>query len=579
MTQEDRYKILSDEYSDLIIRYDGNESLLDNFKNDTVQIMNTSFAIVYVPNVQITGRSISQFGYSAIPSCYGLVSEKSLAASGVNEIRNLPSFLLRGQGVLVGIVDTGIDYTNPVFLHEDGTSKIISIWDQTIDSEDRFPGGSIYGEGDAYGEPTYFGTEYTMEQINQALASDNPLNIVPSRDELGHGTMLAGIASGSEVKANTFSGVAPNSELVVVKLKQAKTSLRNFFSIPLTVPCYQENDIMWGTQYLLRVAQQQNRPIAICIGLGSSQKNHDGRGALSSLLSDLSDFPGVCITVAGGNEGNERRHFYSLIDVELGYKTVELNIGEEDKEFSMELWGATPGSYSVSITSPSGELIPKIENSLLVTKEVSFIFEPTIILIDYQTVESESGMQLILLRFRNTSPGLWLINVYGSSDLAQSFHIWLPSDDFISTGTYFLEQNQFTTITSPGNSLIPITVTAYNDTNQVLYQRAGRGYTSTNIVKPELAAPGVNILSPTLEHGFNYVTGTSAAAAHTTGVTALMLEWGIVKGNFTGITTIGVKKFLIRGADRTTTLRYPNRDWGYGTLNIYNAFDILKTGI
>jgi subtilisin family serine protease len=210
MTQEERYKITSNDYLDLLIEYNKNVSLLEKYPNGTLHVMNNRLAVVYVPapaakNIE---SSIRQFGYSAIPTCYGLVSEGSLDASGVTKIRNIPSFNLRGQGVLVGIVDTGIDYTNPVFLHEDGTSKIISIWDQTIESEDRYPGEAVYSSGIVYGEAAYFGTVYTAEQINQALTNNDPFSIVPSRDENGHGTMLAGIAAGSEDKASNFSGVA-----------------------------------------------------------------------------------------------------------------------------------------------------------------------------------------------------------------------------------------------------------------------------------------------------------------------------------------------------------------------------------
>lgn len=579
MTQEDRYKITSNEYSDLIIEYDRNEQLLETYGSNNVQIMNNRHAIVYITTAQVTDRSLALFGYSAIPKCYGLVSEISLAASGVTRIRTLPTFQLRGNGVLVGIVDTGIDYTNSVFLHKDGTSKIISLWDQTIDSEDRYPGEATYGEGIIYGEPAYYGTEYGMDQINQALYSDNPFDIVPSRDDIGHGTMLAGIAAGSEIPASSFSGVAPDAELVVVKLKQAKQALRNFYSIPPDVPCYQENDIMWGVQYLTRVARNLNRPIAICIGLGSSQGDHTGMGALASQLSVAADFPGVCITVAGGNEGAARRHFFSRIDTGVGFSNVRLNVSANEAGFTMEIWGGPPESYFLDIISPSGEIVPGITDILYANREISFLFENTIVLIDYQTIEAQSGEQLILLRFKNPAPGIWQFNVHKSGSLPGSFHIWLPSDDFISNDTYFLESDPYTTITSPGNSLIPITVTAYDVDNNSLYQNAGRGYTASNIIKPELAAPGVNLLSPTLEHGFASVTGTSAAAAHMTGVTALMLEWGIVKGNFKSITTVGIKKFLVRGAKRNVYIAYPNRDWGYGILDIFNAFNILRSDI
>jgi subtilisin family serine protease len=579
MTPEEKFKILSNDFADLIVEYDGNERLLENYRHDTVQIMNNRFAIAYIPAAQITGRSLSQLGYAVLPACYGLVSEKSLDASGVNRIRTLPSFQLKGQGVLVGIVDTGIDYTNPAFLHKDGTSKIISIWDQTIDSEDRYPGGGVYGEGIVYGEATYLGTEYTREQINQALSSNKPYEVVPSKDELGHGTMLAGIAAGSELSANNFSGVAPASELVIVKLKQAKESLRNFLLIPPDVPCYQENDIMWGVQYLTRVARQLSRPIAICIGLGSAQGNHDGMGALSSLLTVAGNFPGVCITIAAGNEGNTKRHYFGEIDSSDEYKSVELIVGDSEPGFAMEFWGMAPGSYSISIISPSGEQIPRIQDSLFFNREVSFLFERTRISVNYQSVETESGAYLIQLRFQNPTPGIWKFNVYGGGDLPGSFHIWLPSDDFISAGTYFIEYNSYTTITSPGNSILPITVTAYDVISNSLYRNASKGYSNANVVKPDLAAPGVDIPSPTIEHDFKSVTGTSVAAAHTAGVTALMLEWGILKGNYKGITTVEIKKFLIRGAVRSPNLIYPNRDWGFGRLDIYNSFNILRSGI
>lgn len=564
MTQEERYKIISEEYADLFIQYYGNPAILERYQDQTVHIMNDRFAILYVPIAQITGQSIAQYGYSVFPKCYGLLSQRSLEVSGVIRIRQAPAFNLRGQGVLIGMVDTGIDYTNPIFLREDGTSRIVSIWDQTINSETGFPEGFNYG------------TEYNREQINQALASESPFDVVPSRDELGHGTSLAGIAAGNEVPGSNFSGVATESELVVVKLKQAKTTLRDFFAIPLDVPCYQENDIMWGVQYLIRVARLLRRPMAICIGLGTSQTSHDGRAFLSSFLSVGGDFPGITITVAAGNEGNMRRHYYSAIDPAIGYNMVELNVGENETAFSMELWGAAPSTYSIDITSPTGEYIPRITESLQVNREVSFIFETTVISVDYFMVESSAGDQLILMRFRNPTPGVWTFQVYARGDLPGSFHIWLPMDDFITDGTFFVQPNPYTTVTSPGNALVPITVTAYNPENNVLYLNASKGYTRTNEIKPELAAPGVNILSPTLDQGFQTITGTSAAAAHTTGITAMMLEWGIVRGNYPGIDAVEVKEFLIRGARRSARIQYPNRDWGYGSIDIFNVFNILR---
>jgi subtilisin family serine protease len=563
MTEEERARITSNNYVDFLVNYNGNVRVFEQFPNATVHIMNDRFAVLYLPVTQLTARSIGQYGSSVIPAIYGLASERSLEASGITRLRRLPNFNLRGQGVLIGIIDTGIDYTNPVFLHEDGTSKIVSIWDQTIAS-DQPP------------QPYAYGAEYTAEQINQALGSETPLDIVPSMDLNGHGTMLAGIAAGSENSESNFSGVVPDAELVVVKLKEAKPTLRDFFVVPSDATAFQENDLMWAVQYVIGTARSIGRPLSICIGVGSSQGSHDGRGALSSLLSVGADFPGIVVTIAAGNEGNARRHFYSEIDSNIGYSNVELNVGEGEAGFSMEIWGTAPNTYSIDILSPTGEYIPRIAESLQVNREISFVFEDTTIQIDYQMVESSTGDQLILLRFRNPTQGIWRFQVYTRGDLRGAFHVWLPVNGFISSDTYFIQSDPYTTVTSPGNSVVPITITAYNPDNNNLYQRASRGYSRIGTIKPELAAPGVNIQAPTLEQGFTQMSGTSAAAAHTTGAAAMLLEWGIVRGNYPGIDSVEVKKFLIRGAQRNTNLTYPNRDWGYGIMDIYNVFDTLR---
>ncbi len=563
MTEEERFKITSNDFADLMVEFNQNMRVFDVFGDETVHILNDQYAVVYLPIDQLTPQSISQHGYSVLPACYGITNLQSLESSGVVRLRRLPSFDLYGEGVLIGLIDTGIDYTNPLFTRADGTTRIEAIWDQTIDS-DNFP------------EPYFYGTEYLAADINRALQSEDPFSVVPSRDEIGHGTMMAGIAAGNEDLQNNFTGVAPRADLVVVKLKQAKPILMDFFVIPPDVPCYQENDIMWGVQYVVNYARSHGKPVAICIGLGSSQGSHDGRGALSNMLSIVGDFSGVAVCIAAGNEGTMRRHFFDEIEEDIGYSTVELSVAEDEYGFSVEFWGAAPNTYSIDILSPSGEYIPRITESLQVNREIGFVFERTSITVDYQMVEASTGDQLILLRFQAPTPGIWRFQVYSRGDLQGAFHAWLPMNGFITDNTYFIQSDPYTTITSPGNSLVPITVTAYNIQNNNLYQRSSRGYSRIGTIKPEVAAPGVNLLSPDLEQGFTEVSGTSAAAAHTAGVVALILEWAIVRNNYRGVDTVEIKKFIIRGAQRSPTLTYPNRDWGYGMLNIYSVFDILR---
>jgi subtilisin family serine protease len=290
------------------------------------------------------------------------------------------------------------------------------------------------------------------------------------------------------------------------------------------------------------------------------------------------DDAGFGYIVAAGNEGNARRHYRGVVDPTIGYDTVELFIGENESGFSMELWGDPPSVFSIDIQTPTGEYVPRIVPRLDENRDISFIFEQTTIMVDYQIIESQSGDQLILVRFSNPSSGIWRFNVYGRGDFIAGFHIWLPMQGFISDNTYFIRSDPFTTILSLGNATVPITVTAYNVEDDSLYLNASRGYTRVGAIKPEIAAPGVNITSPTLDQGFTEVTGTSASAAHTTGIAAMMLEWAIVRGNQSTMNTLDMKIFMIRGARRDLEIQYPNRDWGYGILDIFNIFDTLRRG-
>lgn len=566
MISEDNQRIISEDYADLIIEYNGDMSVFEQFPDRTVQIINIRLAFAHVPVSFVTQDIVYRMGYGVMPTCFGIVSQASLEASGVFRIRNIPIFNLRGQGVLIGIIDTGVDYTNPIFQYADRTTRIVSIWDQTI-SSNKPPIDKLYG------------TEYTREQINEALGSDDPFSIVPSRDDIGHGTMLAGIAGGNVVADSGFYGVAPDSEFAVVKLKPAKKYLRDFFFIAENAVCFQETDILQGLDYLFELSLRLGRPMVICMAIGSTQGAHDGLGTLSSFASRMAAASGIAMVVAAGNEGNARRHYSGRVNPAIGYDTVELNVAENEPGFSMELWGSAPDIYSIDILTPSGEYIPRIAAGRDEHRVITFIFEPTIIYLDYQMVESQSGEQLILVRFKDPSPGIWRFNVYERVGLNLGFNIWLPMEGFISNDTYFIRSDPYTTILTVGNSLNPLTVTAYNDADDSLYLNSSRGYTRTDKIKPEVAAPGVNVIGPTLEGGFIPYTGTSVTAAHTTGIAALIFEWGIIKGNLPAMSTIEMKNLIIRGARRNANTVYPNRDWGYGILDIFNVFDALRGSI
>lgn len=565
MTRDDYKKIYSESYADLLVEYNGNENIFKKYKNSTIHKINDKYAVLYISNEKQEEFELNEFGYSVIPACFGIMKDSSQEASGINKLRNVPNLNLRGKGVLIGIVDTGIDYTNPIFQYADKTTKIVSLWDQSIDSDVKYQPDFLYG------------AEYSREDINAALKSETPFSIVPSKDENGHGTMLAGIAAGSEDPKNEFIGTAPESELIIVKVKPAKLFTKNFYALPEKALCYQENDIMMGVEYLVRMANKLKQPIAICIGLGTSRGAHDGSRPLSIFLSIYGNIPGIATIVAAGNEGNSAGHYYGTIDPATGFDTVELRVGEKEKGFCFEVWGESPNTYTIDILSPGGEYIPRIPAALSESRNITFLFEPAKVYVDYQLVESMTGDQLIFVKFRDPTPGIWKFKIYGKGDMAMSFHIWLPIRQFLEEGTGFIKPNPNTTITTPANAILPLTVTAYNSDDGSLYQNAGKGLNRLGNLTLSVAAPGVNVLAPSVDHSYASASGTSIAAAHMTGIAALMMEWGILRKNYSTMDTVIIKKYIVRGAKRNKETKYPNPDWGYGILDIYQVFETIRS--
>jgi len=563
MNDVDRNRIISNDYSDLIVEYSKNPNELSRFQDDTINIIDEKYAAIYIPADRITQMFLHNEDYSIIPKLLGLVDTSSLLEMGVKRVQNVPSLALNGQGVLIGFVDTGIEYTNPLFKNADNTTRIISIWDQSIEN--------MQASSDIF----YYGTQYDETQINEALKNEAPLSIVPSTDQIGHGTMLAGLAGGSRIEESDFVGVVSLSQYIVVKLKPAKSNLKQLLLVPEDVICYQENDIMFGITYLINVANRLGKPIAICVGLGTNQGSHDGRTPLADMIYTRSNRIGIATIIAAGNEGNTSHHYYGEVDSKIGFNTIEIKVGEGESGFLMELWGSLPGTYSIDITTPGGEYVPRILPKLHESRSINFTLEKTTILVDYFIVETQTGDQLILIRFKNPSPGIWKLKVYAGK-ISSGFHIWLPMQGFITENTAFTNPNPYTTITCPGYSLTAITATAYNSNDQSIYLNAGRGFSRINQIKPDLATPGVNVYSPLLGNAFGPKSGTSISAALTTGVSAMLLEWGIVKKNYPTMNSQQVKKFLIRGVERNVNLTYPNREWGYGTLDIYATFESLR---
>ncbi|HIS25435.1 MAG TPA: S8 family peptidase [Candidatus Pullilachnospira intestinigallinarum] len=554
--------IYSNDYADLIIPFRNltRETFLEMYAQFHPQIINEDYAVLHA--LLPSGSAIGPDGflYSIVPKLFTTLDTTSLEAAGILRTQTQPALQLEGSGVLMGFLDTGILYSHPAFLAPGNNTRIIRIWDQTIPSPD---GSGPYG----------YGTEYTEETINQALRLPDPASLVPTDDPTGHGTSVAGIAAGSSDPESGFTGAAPKSRIAMVRLKEAKQNLKKFYLISGEGPVYQENDLMTGVQYLVDLARRLSMPLVICIALGTNQGDHMGFTPLDLSLARLEALPGIAVSVAAGNEAGKAHHYFGSVPAGSdAFLTVEVLVKERTPGFALELWGHPPELFSIGLRSPVGETVPRIPARLGQTETVQFVLENTRAYVNYELVQNTSGSQLIFLRLENPTQGIWNVNVYCADRISGEFHMWLPITGLSQPDVTFLAPDPYTTVTVPAAGTQVITSGAYSAYTDSLYLHSSRGFTRDMRIKPDIAAPGVEVTAPS-PRGYTAFTGTSAAAALTAGSAALLMEWSMRRGNslryFTGYE---VKNFLIRGASRSRALTYPNREWGYGSLDLYQSF-------
>ncbi|RHP66509.1 peptidase [Clostridium sp. OF03-18AA] len=569
--------VASEDFADFIAPYFTTpEEFIRSQGTDCIDFVNSTLAVVYVPLSTVTPSTYTSYTYSAVPKLYSLLDVTSMDAAGITPAGELPVLNNQGAGVIVGFVDTGINYTDSLFRNVDGSTRIIGIWDQTNNSDNS---NNIENETvkpfSAFS--ALYGTQYTAEEINLALNSDNPASIVPTRDENGHGTFLASIAAGNRDERAGFSGAAPQASIAMVKLKPAKQYLRDFYLIQDGAEAYQENDIMMGVSYLYFLARKYSMPLVVCIPLGTNIGSHMGMSRLGQYLNQVSLSNGSAVITAAGNETGARHHFRAVMDASTDEVTAELRVGEREAGFSMELWAENMGVYTVGFISPTGEVAREISVPLRGENTVSFLLEQTQITVYTQIADVSAGSQFIFMRFENPMSGIWRILIRNSLDIRETFHLWLPVRGFITDETYFLRPDPDTIITDPGNARYPITVTAYDHTKNSIYIHASRGYSLSGRIKPDLAAPGVNILGASVSgRRLTRMSGTSVSAAHLAGAAAILLNWGVLNANYPYLNTPVLKSIFVRGAQRNPALTYPNREFGYGTLNLYEAFLHLR---
>lgn len=530
---------------ELIVKYSGSLSRLEEEGIRVTELLN-EYAVLVVPESGI-GRlaEVPEIEYIEKPKRLFFAAEQGRTASCVTGVQNA-RYDLYGDGVLVAVLDSGVDYAHPDFRNEDGTTRILALWDQTIPG--RPPAGYRIG------------TEYTKEQIDEALAQSDPVRrreLVPSTDASGHGTRVLGIAAGNGRAGGVrYRGVAPRSSILAVKLGVPRTD-----SFPRTT------ELMQALDYCIRKAMEYSLPVAVNISFGNTYGAHDGTSLLETYITDMANIWKSVICIGTGNEGYAAGHASdSLQEGEI--KRIQLAVGEYEGGLNLQIWKSYLDDISVSLESPGGRSAGFIRN---VPGAQRFALEQTDILLYYGEPSPYSQSQEIYLEFlpqtEYVDSGIWTLTLEAREIRDGRFHLWLPSAAVLNANTRFLEPEPYITLTIPSTARRTVAVGAYDSRSRTYADFSGRGDTRDGRERPILAAPGVDVVTTVPGGGYAAATGTSFATPFVTGAAALLMQWGITDGNDPFLYGEKAAAYLKKGAQPLPAFRaYPNPQIGWGTL-------------
>ncbi|MBI6035182.1 S8 family peptidase [Clostridium perfringens] len=480
----------------------------------------------------------------------------------ISTIVNNPYLGLDGSGVIVGIVDTGIDYLNKEFMREDDTSRILTIWDQ---KSTKKPNDSVY-----------VGSIFNNEDINNAIKSKadggDPYDIVDSRDEIGHGTKLASIIGARGYNRN-IKGIAPNCDFAIVKLLTSLSYEKAFRENGIEdVPVYNEAEIIAGIEYLKNYAFNLKRPLVICLAIGCTEASHDGRGLFSRYLTTIGSIRGVAVVAGVGNEGSAQGHASGVIELENSVEKVELSIPREIKNFNLAFWIQRPNIVSLNIKSPSGEESSFIDAKISLERSFKFILTDTSVNINYYVPDTFTGNELIYIDFKDIKPGIWTFELRGDYITNGRYDVWLAPSSLLPENTKFLSPNPLNTLMVPSTARYIISVAYYNSQTQSLLAESGKGFNINGWINPDITTAGKDILTMFPGDRVGRMSGSSPATAIIVGVCALLFQWGIINGNDRTMNSSKLRSYLIYGATRIPGQTYPNEYTGYGYLDLYEIF-------
>ena len=540
---------------ELIVKYSGTLEAVRQTARSVTELLN-GYAVIVIEEERIGQLAqLPEVEFIEKPKKLYFQTDVGRQVSCIDIVQDMP-LSLRGKGTLIGIVDSGIDYENAEFRNEDGTTRIVSLWDQSVNG--RPPAGYLAG------------TEYTREQIDAALATEDKevrRQMVKTSDVSGHGTAVAGIAAGNGrgSEGRRFRGAAPEAELIIVKMGAPREG-----GFPRTT------ELMRGVDYIVRKAVELRRPVAINISFRNTYGSHDGTSLVERFLNDIADMWKNVICIGSGNEGASAGHVSGKVRRQIS-ETVELAVQQREPALSIQIWKSYVDEMGVSVISPSGRQAGPFYEFLGAQR---YILGDTELLIYYGEPKPYSVKQEIYLSLlpgkQYIESGVWKIVLTPGRIVDGEYQMWLPTQSSLNMGTAFLQPNSMSTLTIPSTASLAVTVAAYDARTFSYADFSGRGpagmYEGENVLKPDIAAPGVRVTAPVPGGGYQSFSGTSFAAPFVTGSAALLMEWGIVRGNDPYLYGEKVKAYLRKGAKQLAGYeRWPNALLGYGALCVRDS--------
>ncbi len=542
---------------ELIVKYNGDIRARAGELGGSVVTLLGGYAIVNMPQNMIDRfAEFTEVEYVEKPHRLYFTLSQAAARSCVNYVWNEP-YNLSGRNTLVAVIDSGIDWKNEDFRNPDGSTRILRLWDQTVDT-----GRSGYPPPVGYN----VGTEYHKEIIDKALSGDAEalaaVNL--SRDYSGHGTFVTGIAAGGgRGMGGLYRGIAYESGLLIVKLGDSEQQ-----QFPRTTR------LMEAVNYVIMEAEKLGMPVAVNLSFGNNQGSHDGTDLLSSYLNAASNVWKNVIVCGSGNEAGSGLHASGVLS-DTRADIVEFAVGEYETSFSLQLWKNYADEMEIEVTAPGGARSAPLKPA----EGQRYILNNTEVYVYYGEPTPYSRYQQIYFEFipKNfyVASGIWRVQLTPVRIVDGQYDMWLPESVSINEDTRFFLPSEDTTLTVPSAADKVITVGAYNSRTDSYADFSGRGYTRLNDnVKPDIVAPGVNITSTAVGGGYTTKSGTSMAAPFVTGSASLMMQWGIARGNDPYLYGEKVKAYLIRGARQLPGEPVPSRKTGWGALCLRDSLPL-----